>query len=251
MALYYASGVDTADVGTFAVVVGGVASGTATVTAGTYCHISINSVASGYTALAAAVQTALQVVSGGFSCSFSTSTYAYTISHASSFTLTFSGDAGTNLRRALGFSGNVASTTSATSDVRPYYLMVPAIAGRTEFSDVYEPDDLAEEAVSDGGDAFIIAKDTTELWCDWVQQMESKAATLSRSAASSAPWTWEHFFKHCRGKEPFLVVDGSASNVYQLRADGAGFNSRVRSRVVSDFDDLWSLRFFTRDLGTL
>ena len=40
--------------------------------------------------------------------------------------------------------------------MRPYYLMVPAIAGRTEFTDVYEPDDLAEEAVSDGGDAFVV-----------------------------------------------------------------------------------------------
>lgn len=253
MALYYAAGFSSADLGGLSVVVGGVASGTATVTPGTYCHISLSAVTGGitYRGLAGRVDSALAAVDAGFECVYNASTYQYTITNPSAFTLTWSGDSGAALRRALGFSGNVSSTMSATSDVRPYYLMVPQIAGRSQYTDTYEPDDIAEEAVADGGDAYIVSRDTDELWCDWVQSMETKEATLARSATAAVPWTWQDFFKHCRGEHPFLVVDGSDLIVYRLRADGASFNSRVRERVAVDYDDLWNLRFFTRDMGVL
>jgi hypothetical protein len=254
MPVYYVSGFDTAEIGTFSVVVAGPGAGTATVTASTYAHASLASVTGTgtYTALAAAVQTALNAVVAGWTVTWSTSTYAYTIAHASNFTLTWTGDGGTNLRRALGFSGNVASTTSAVSDVRPYYLVVSQISGRTSFTDRYEPDEIVEEAVSDGGDSYAVAKDTTEGWCDWTQSMETKTATLLRSATSSVPWTWEHFVKHCRGTHPFAVYgDSSAGIVYKLRAESASFSSTVRQRVVSDYDDLWLINLRTRDLGAL
>ena len=254
MATYYLAGWDTAAIGTFSVVVGGtVGSGTATVTASTYAHTDLSSVTGTgtYTAFAAAVQTALNAVVAGWTVSYSTSTYAYTISHATAFTLTWTGTGGTNLQRALGFTATVGSTTSATSTVRPYYVIVPAISARSQVSDVYEPDDIVSEAVSDGGSSFAISKDTTETFSDWEQQMESASATLARSAVAAVPWTWEAFFKHLRGAYPFRLVDGSTSTVHKLREKGAAFTGTTRRRVAVDYDDLWIIMLMTRDLGTV
>jgi hypothetical protein len=254
MATYYLAGWDTAAIGTFSVVVGGtVGSGTATVTASTYAHTDLSSVTGTgtYTAFAAAVQTALNAVVAGWTVSYSTSTYAYTISHATAFTLTWTGTGGTNLQRALGFTATVGSTTSATSTVRPYYVIVPAITARSQVSDVYEPDDIVKEAVSDGGTSFAISKDTTETFSDWEQQMESASATLARSAVAAVPWTWEAFFKHLRGAYPFRLVDGSTSTVHKLREKGAAFTGTTRRRVAVDYDDLWIIMLMTRDLGTV
>ena len=254
MATYYLAGWDTAAIGTFSVVIGGtVGSGTATVTASTYSHTDLSSVTGTgtYTAFATAVQAALNAVVAGWTVSYSTSTYAYTISHATAFTLTWTGTGGTNLQRALGFTATVGSTTSATSTVRPYYVIVPAISARSQVSDVYEPDDIVKEAVSDGGTSFAIAKATTETLSDWEQQMESASATLARSAVAAVPWTWEAFFKHCRGAYPFRLVDGSTSTVHTLREKGAAFTGTTRRRVAVDYDDLWIIMLMTRDLGTV
>lgn len=254
MATYYLAGWDTAAIGTFSVVIGGtVGSGTATVTASTYSHTDLSSVTGTgtYTAFATAVQTALNAVVAGWTVSYSTSTHAYTISHATAFTLTWTGTGGTNLQRALGFTATVGSTTSATSTARPYYVIVPAISARSQVSDVYEPDDIVREAVSDGGTSFAIAKATTETLSDWEQQMESASATLARSAVAAVPWTWEAFFKHLRGAYPFRLVDGSTSTVHTLREKGAAFTGTTRRRVAVDYDDLWIIMLMTRDLGTV
>lgn len=253
MATYYLAGWDTSDIGTFSVVVGGVGSGTATVTASTYAHTDLSSVTGTgtYTAFATAVQTALNAVAAGFTVAYSTAAHTYTITNASAFTLTWTGTGGTNLKRALGFSANVGSGTTATSTVRPYYVIVPAISARSQVTDVYEPDDIVSEAVSDGGTSFAIAKDTTETWSDWEQTMESKAATLARAAVAAVPWTWEAFFKSCRGKNPFRLVDGSTSTVHKLREKGAAFTAATRRRVATDYDDLWNIMLMTRDLGVV
>lgn len=254
MATYYLAGWDTAAIGTFAVVVGGtVGSGTATVAADTYAHTDLSAVmgTGEYTAFATAVQTALNAVVAGWTVSYSTTTHEYTIANATAFTLTWTGDAGKNLQRALGFAATVGSTTSATSTVRPYYVIVPAITARSQVSDVYEPDDIVKEAVSDGGSTFAISKDTTETLSDWEQQMESRTATLARAAVAAVPWTWEAFFKHLRGAYPFRLVDGSTSTVHTLREKGAAFTGTTRRRVAVDYDDLWIIMLMTRDLGTV
>lgn len=255
--------VNTAEIGTFAGVVSGDFSGTATVAAGNYAHITFASITTlgTFTALAAAVQTALQAVSAGFSCSYANR--QYTINHStpnSSFTITWSGNA---LKRALGFSGASTSTTTSSivSDVRPYYLIVPQIEARSRMSDVYEGDkNVVEEAVADDGTPYPIASERTInptdsvpiRYCDWQHTMETKAAVLARSASASVPWTWEHFFYHCRGDKPFAVVEtGFSTTLYALRASGAVFSEATRQRVVADYDNLWNVNLQTRDLGTL
>lgn len=254
MPLRYYAGIDSIKLGGLTVAVGGVASGTAVVANGTYCHVSLSSALAGsYSPLATAVQTALQTLHGGFSCTFNATTLTYTISNPSNFTLTWTGQQGETLRRALGFAGNLSGSTIYTSTVRPYYVIEAEIEGRSNYTDVYEPADIAEDAVSDGGDAFGVAQDTNELWCDWQQSCETKQATLARAATSAIPWTWEHLIKHCRNDQPFAVLGDSDSTgiVYKLRAEGASFSDTVRRRHVSDYDGLWDIQFYTRDLGVL
>ena len=100
MATYYLAGWDTAAIGTFSVVVGGtVGSGTATVAADTYAHTDLSAVmgTGEYTAFAAAVQTALNVVAVGWTVSYSTTTHAYTIANATAFTLTWTEEVETSI----------------------------------------------------------------------------------------------------------------------------------------------------------
>lgn len=257
MSLLYAAGVDTAQVGTMSVVVSGAGAGTATLVAGTYCHVSLATVtgASAYTALAAAVQTALNVVVAGWTVAYSSTTNRYTISHASPFVLTWTGAAGERLRKVLGYAGTTASGTSAVGTLAPWYTVVPLIQARSLFSDVYEPDEIVEEQSAEDDTTTSIAKmrgtdffdfDDQIMWCDWTQAMESRAQTMI--AGATTEWTWERFFKHCRGEHPFLVIDGASSTVHKLRAKGAMFGERVRTRVAVDYNDLWSIRLETRQL---
>ena len=255
MAIPYFYGFDTSSIGTFSVVIGGtVGSGTATVTAGTYSISNIPAANGGtnYSSWGTAVAAALNAaVPATWSCNFDISTYLYTITCNTAFTLTWTGDGGTNLRRSLGYvSTATANATSAVATLRAYYLIVPAIAGRSDFSDVYEPEEIAQEAVSDGGTAYSVSRDTDELWCDWSQTMESKEATLTRSATASVPWTWQHAWKHARAEHPIKVYDTvtTASTVYRMRAEGASF---APARVAADYDGLWNLEFRCRDLGTV
>lgn len=259
MAVIYYAGIDTADLSDgFAVVVGGAAgSGTATVTAGTYCAgaedmslISLAPVSNGYTPFADAVATALQTVNVAFTCSWSDATLAYTIAcGGTSFTLTFSGNAGLNLSRALGMAVSISSTTTTSSTVRPYYVIQSEIDARSLVSDVYEAEDNVEEAVTDGGSAYGVDRDTEELRSDWVQAMEPIEAVMTRRLAAAVPWTWQDFFAHLRMSKPFVVNDNGSKTAHQLRAEGASFSLAVRERVVQEWDGIWNIRIMTRDLG--
>lgn len=259
MALYYHAGFDVAQLGTCSVVMGGaVGNGTASITTGTYCHTSLSAITGGHTSFSTAVQTALNAVHGGFTVTFNSTTQRYTIANATMFSLTWTGTAGGYLRRMLGFSGTVSSTTSTTGTLQPYFSMVPTITGRSSFSDIYEPEEVVEEAIADDETPFAVSKqrgsDAFELsdqimWSDWTQAMEPVESVLIARATTA--WTWERFFKHCRGEHPFLVVDGSSSTVHKLRAKGASFSLATRERVAADYDGLWYVKFTTRQLGAL
>lgn len=256
--VFYNSGWSTSEIGTFSVAISGaVGSGTATVTPGDYAHVAISGQGiSTYSEFAAAVQTALEAaVAASWAVSWDNSGL-YLIEASGAFTLTWSGAGGAVLRRFLGFSGTVSSVGNAvTSDVRPYGALFSTISGRSKFTDLYEPEDVTEEASADDDTTFAIAKERGDftsqiMWSDWQQNMEPKAAVLARAATSAVPWTWEHFFKHHRGTHPFSIVDGSTRTVHTLRSQGASFGQAVRQRVVADYDGLWAINLMTRDHGT-
>ena len=254
--LYYLSGFST--VGSALAMTGVVGGVPGTVAAATYAHSTFEVVtgAGKYSAFGVAVKAMMDAAGGGpYTVTFAVDTgvpgITYTVSRAvGNFTFAFSGAAGTRLRRALGFGADLSGATSYTSTIRPYYCNVPEIGARSDFSDVYEPNDIVEEAVSDGGTAYAVARNTSELWSDWTQQMETKEETLTRSAAALVPWTWQDFVRHVRGQHPFAVYSSSdgSHTVHKLRADGAYSHPE---RVSPDYDGLWNIPFRTRDLGSL
>lgn len=254
MALVYTSGFQVGGTNTMTATVAGSA---ATITAATYMAGSYDATtlmaAGGYTDFATAVKTAFDAAtSSTFTVSFSYTTGKYTISRATNFTLAFSTAADLRLRAALGFTGDKSGTNTYTSDEVPKYALLPAITARSQVSNVYEPEGIVEEAVSDGGDAYATALRTDELLSDWTQAYESKAATFTRAVTVGNAWCWQAFFAHHRGTHPFAVNgdgdDDSTNPLYRLRADGASF---LPQRVTSDDDTYWSIPFRCRDLGDL
>lgn len=236
------------------VVVGGAATGTATLSEGPMSHSPAASSGwegDGAMSFAVELEARLDALASGFTVALNTATLLYTVSHASNFSLTFNGEAGLALRRALGFSANKSGSNSYTSDVRPYYLIESYLDAWSKVSDVYEPDeDSVQEAVSDGGEVALVARDTIELWSDWTQAMEPEASVFTRHAPASTPWTWQEFFKHCRGGHRFKVYEdlaaGDSLGVYTLRAEGATFGQRTRARVAADWRERWDITLLTR-----
>lgn len=229
---------------------------------GHYCHTNISSVASGVTDFATALQTALNA---------GTSSGTYAVQWFSPYNLQYDGTSfalnftavtaaeGLLMRRILGFSANVSGLTEYDGDVRPYYLILPSIQGRSQMSDEYEPTDIMAEAVADDGSVYQVARDTTEIHSDWAQQAETETGPASafadgtlafkRHATAAAPWTYQHAFEHHRaGNHPFLVIDGSEQAVHRLRADGSSF---MPQRFAGVDQPHWSIPFRTRLLGRL
>lgn len=214
-----------------------------------------------YSVFTSAVKTAFDSATGTtFTVTWSSTTGLYTISRSTTFTLTFSTAADLRLRDALGFTADrtssfVGGVWTLTSDVVPAYVLDSTIAGRTNVTGPYEPDDIAEETVSDGGDAYVITRKTSELLIEWQQSMEprSKVMTWAAYAANSdknIPWSYQQMFRHLRGTYPFYLQDGLAGEskgvLYQLTARGASFRPR---RVTADYDDQWIIPFEARWLG--
>ena len=268
MSLLYYYAWDFARVGTHQVKVTDSATFEVSITSGTYAHITLVSVDTSCTDFAAALQSALNTGTAGartYAVSWS-STTGYTITATGgnfslSFTTTTSADAGTRMRHLLGMSGNRSGAATYSSQVRPYYFVIPAIAGRSDVSDDYEPDGIVQEAIADDGTAYDIAVSTAEKRIDWMQVGDQDSPGTAYTAfglgtpvhkrfiTNPIPWTWEHSWEHHRtGFDPILVVDGSEQVVVKLRAEGASFHPK---RMGGADYDLWSVSFKTRLIGRL
>lgn len=244
-----------------AVVIGGTWSGGVTVPADLFVsHVALGDGGidgeADYVGFAPTLKQALEDVMTGPVVEFSAVTQRYTISAGSTFSLTFTGTAGENLRRALGFAGDRAAATSHVSDVTPYYLIEQAIGARSEYQGPREPDDLGNESVDDGGRGFGVFRESDEILDHWTQQCETKPAVFTHAATASVPWTWQAFFKHCRMTHPFAVHDGVADandgpHVYRLRAEGAAFTEDIVTPMEAGVDLLWNVALKARDLGVL
>lgn len=206
-----------------------------------------------YSAFTTEVGAALTAAAGTYSCTHDPATGLYTISSGGNFTLSFSTAADLRLRAALGFSGNKSGASSYTSDYVPIYQIVSTIGGRSNVLGPYEPDDIAEEGVSDGGVDYVITRKTDEQLMSWAQMMEPRSAVYpwAKDAAGESGWTWRDWFAHTRGTHPFAcgeVLSGEDYGaVYRLTARGASYRPQ---RVTADFDDYWSIPFEARWLGT-
>lgn len=259
MALRYYAGFDIALLGTASMTTTGVAS-TPSLTTGTYAHVTMAGVSavSGYTAFAAALDSALH---SSFTVTFDPtagSTGAYTISNASAFQITA---ISTTMARILGFDYAVptSSATSIASNKQPHYLIVPEIAARSfTGSGDYEGGTIAYDAEADDGTSTGVARTTAAKYNDWTQVFEPHAkvqpwvATAWTNIASTSNWTYYDLFTHCRNVQPIYVKDSFSGlitgddMVVKLRDDGCAFVPRPE---VADFTEQWNIDFKTRVLG--
>lgn len=246
---------------------------TVTITSGTYAHTALtgaldvegNAVAryAGYTSFAAALASAMNSASSG------SGTYTVTYSGATGYTISYSGGAfdinfgigGGLMKAVLGFVDDRDSASSYSSDVRPHFLIIPAIEARSQMSDEYEPDGIVAEAEADDGTPFGVARESVAVWSDWTQAAETETAPSSpfaegtpvfrRHATPAVPWTYQDAWRHARdGDHPFLAVDSGTgeSAVHQFRAEGASFRP---VRFAGEDQPYWSVPFRTRLIGRL
>lgn len=252
------SGWNVAKLGTFTLsVTGNLGTASVSITTGTYCHTDLSPVlgAGSYDDFAGALQSAL-TASGAttfaFTVTWSGSAMTYTIANAAAFTLTFPNTAaGNRMADALGFTRNTTtgSTTSQVSSRRPYYVIDGAMGGRSGWTRVYEGDDIVSQAEAEDGSTYAVARSTAPLYDDWTVPFETLAATFDSEATAAVPWTWEAFFAHSRGIEPFGVFDDAGNSVHVLRgARGARFKP---SRASEDWDGRWSVDLLTINRGSL
>lgn len=288
MALRLEWGVDTANlIDSFGVNVDdGTDSGSITFTDDTHCHTDLSPItdapiSGGFTALDAALQADIRAVlatNDDAIVAYNAGSHTYTLDFQAATTTvdfrsaTLGNDSGVNLARMLGFTADHANgsgsghdcrlsgATSYTSNVRPYYLILPLIQGRSKVRPIYEQPELTMGASSDDGTFFYTSRDGAAKFSEWTQSMETGTppSTFSddgmplfkHQATSAVPWSYEHAFEHARtgGSLPFLVVDGSDSIVYELSAEGTAMDPR---RAASEDYDLWDIVFRAVRLGTV
>lgn len=210
------------------------------------------------------LQTIINAAAGpGYTVAYDPVTLAYTISQASTFSLTFPNiTGGDNAADMLGFDRNTvySGQSSYTSTRRPYYVCRSRIDGQSRQSDEYEPSGIAVDGEADDGTSYGISRTVAPIYLDWQQPMEQpddiitpaeNATTIfRRDAGTVAPWTWQDAWMHARNIHPICVYDAATSTgtVVKMRQSQAQFTPQ---RVTADYQGLWNMPFETRLLGRL
>lgn len=186
-------------------------------------------------ALQAAIQTEATAQGwtsvGSIDVSVANATGIWTFTYGSAFTLAWSTAAGAHFM-SFASASTTSSATSHAGTITPTYAVSPTLDGVSDPSVDYEPSAIAERVVADSGDGFGISRSVSPLYRDWLQQYETKAKTLRRSADSTHPWTLQDLFEHCRTAYPFVVEGGfgsSAIEVFSLRSEGASWKPQRAS----------------------
>lgn len=252
--------------GSNAAVFGGSLSGNLGFEFGLYMQGDVLGAADGVSILSLSAD--IEAAIAGLTCSFSPSTLLYTLSAASNFTVTWTGDMGIAMRDILGFAENLSGANSYTSTLRPKYLIVSRLAGQSQVHETYEPGGRIAYAESDNGQAYSTHPVELPTYRDWVQPFETLegptdgewsgnsaigGAAVRRAnvgAAMKITWTWEDMIKHVRATYPFGLVDRATStkgegHLYKLRGEGAHFDP---TRITADYDGHWTVPFVTRQL---
>lgn len=243
---------------------GATLSGTVGFTTGMYVHgnVQLNNVSSvDGVSLGAWCDAVKAQVTGTLVMAFDPLTCRYLLSCASTFTVTWYGTLGAELRNILGFDADLSGATFYISTRRPKYAIISVIGGQSKDSGTYESPGKIEYAEADDGSAYSTSPDTIATYRDWSQPMESPtgptdAAWTASPGVGGAPvrivdvgvatkvdWTWEHFYKQARATLPFILVNRATStkgegDLYKMRAETATWKPE---RVTPDFDGHWNL----------
>lgn len=227
-----------------------------------YCHVDIHSMETrdGETplsstwadaSLASLLSQALNAGATGegwagvFLVSYVYSTCKYIISYSAADIALAVANAETG--RILGYNTGVHSgSQSHVSDNTCKYAIAATLGNISRVSDEYEPSGGFSLAISDGGYPIAMSRTTPIVYFDWHQEFESREKTFIRRAASTAPWTYQHLFEHCRTIYP-LVVCSQDNPLYSgyypvvyLRGENAHFKPE---RDMQDYDGHWHIPF--------
>jgi hypothetical protein len=218
-------------------------SSTITFSTGRYAHSDLSSVmgTGEYTDFATALAAALNAdttLSGTFTVTWNAVTGAYTVARTAG-TFSIANPSGTVAGQILGRTTAAVAVASFTSDVRAHYSIETEHGAKSQVSGDYEPDAIVEGGHTTSGGHFAISTlDDPITFHDFMLMLEPRARVFTQHADPGEPWTYEAFFKHARGTEPFSLYDGSSHEVFTLRPDAARFKPE---RAVADWDDRWNL----------
>jgi hypothetical protein len=184
--------------------------------------------------------------------SYSTTTHAYTLSNGGgSFAISFPGtSAGSVMAQILGFTAG-ATATSHTSTVRPYYVVVPAIDGRSRYTGLRHEQRTTRRQADDGR-GYAVGPSVPVVVGQWEHWHEPLAAVFNYAATSAVPWTWEALWLHAgRWQELVLVqpltADAEPAGVWQMRTPD--FDESTHERQFPDGNFAWKVRFSGVRLG--
>jgi hypothetical protein len=165
---------------------------------------------------------------------FNTTTLRYSLSSdADTFALSFTG-IGAAL---LGFSGDQVAATLQTGTRTPYYVIRAALGSMSVDTDETEAEDIASMAISANTfHSSAQSRVAAPIHRDWEQRFETLVTSRSAHADTTNPWTWQHFFQHCRCHNPFMFVASSSGDtrLCYLRPEGASFKPRLDTEGYRD-----------------
>ncbi len=226
-------------------------------TTGLFCHLDLGSVIPGaYSDFATAVTSGLLGSGTTTTVTYSTTTARYTVNvGASPITLTFGVDesdaAHVRMGQVLGFStapGSLSPGAQVEGDIAPFFMIDAAMGGASDATDDYEGG-MSEDAEAEDGTSYSVAPTSAPVKSDFTVPFEPRAAVYIRSAVAATPWTWQHFYQHCRAVHPFAVTDDFTDvTVHKLMAKSDRFKPK---RVVRDYRELHDLVLKTRVVGRL
>jgi hypothetical protein len=170
----------------------------------------------------------------GVTVTFSATTGRYTFTRSAAvgagtgtYTVTF----GNNPSKALlGFAANSATAETHVGTLTPTFWIDATLDGRSlDLEGDFEPESVADLAISDDGTAFAgIARTTTPKYRTWVQQFELKRKVFKAFDNGTDVWTFEDLWEHCRCEMPFVVDDGVDQMVCVFLPASSSFRGKQR-----------------------
>lgn len=215
-----------------------------------YAHRGLDSLLGGlYPSFAPALQAAIiahPTLQNDYSVGWNESIGSYTILKAIG-TFTLGNPAGTVAGQILGRTSGAVATNVVTSQVRAYYSIGSRLR-KSDASPVRQPSGVVVGGHTMGGATFNFRAATGIREQDFTVALEPKSRVYIDSVVAAEPWTWEHFWDHVGGGEPYLVDDGVEQTVHRLRPEGGSFDPKRSSR---DYDTDFNLLHRTWYLGKL
>lgn len=151
----------------------------------------------------------------------------------------------------IGLTSALSGALSHTCQIAPSYTIAAASGHEGPgWTGEYEGgDDVAYDVEAHDGRPGGAAKEDAPTYLDFDLPLEpvERVGNMRGHVDPSAPWTWAHFWKHCRNVNPFCIRNETGlTYALMLRAEGARFRPRALGQ---GYVARWDLDFQTRVLA--